>query len=464
VRIAVLAVALAIAPSTYAAATITIVNADTAGVGFNDQTPVAPAGGNTGTTLGQQRMNVFLRAAQIWGAVLNSNVPILIQASWPNLPCNANSAVLGSASATSVHANFPGAIVTGVWYSQALANKLAGADLIANPDVVAQFNPRLGQPDCLAGLPFYLGLDGNPPGNTVHFLPTVLHEFGHGLGFQTFSNGSTGAFLGGRPSIADVFLLDRITNEYWANTSAAARRQSAVNGQGRLVWDGPNVKAAVPTVLSRAGEVQVTAPAGVSTTYYAGPSAMGPPLLSGVSGEVMPVISAAGGGNACSPLTGFDAAAVNGRIALVDRGGCALDTKVLNAQFAGARAVIFVNNAADVPAPNLTVYNSAVTIPNVLINPTDGSELKNLLQFRSRFSSGVFITLRQSDTLWAGADEASRLIMYAPATFAGGSSVSHVDISAFRNQLMEPFSNVDLTLSLLPPQDLTLRWLLDIGW
>ena len=42
-----------------AAATITIVNGDPAGVGFNDATVVAPIGGNAGTTLGQQRLNAF---------------------------------------------------------------------------------------------------------------------------------------------------------------------------------------------------------------------------------------------------------------------------------------------------------------------------------------------------------------------------------------------------------------------
>ena len=56
----------------YAAMTITIVNGNAAGVGFNDPTPVAPVGGNPGTTLGQQRLNAFQYAASIWGATLDS--------------------------------------------------------------------------------------------------------------------------------------------------------------------------------------------------------------------------------------------------------------------------------------------------------------------------------------------------------------------------------------------------------
>ena len=85
------------APTASAAATITIVNVNAPGVGFNDPTPLPPVGGNPGTTLGQQRLNVFTQAAGIWGATLDSSVEILIQASFVPLTCTATSAVLGSA-------------------------------------------------------------------------------------------------------------------------------------------------------------------------------------------------------------------------------------------------------------------------------------------------------------------------------------------------------------------------------
>ena len=45
---------------------------------------------------------------------------------------------------------------------------------------------------------------------------TVLeHEFAHGLGFQTFTNGSTGNQLASFPSIWDDFLLDTTTSKTW---------------------------------------------------------------------------------------------------------------------------------------------------------------------------------------------------------------------------------------------------------
>src|SRR5450432_2511124 len=76
-----------------AAATITIVNGDPAGVGFNDATAVAPVGGNTGTTVGAQRLNAFQAAANKWGATLTSSVTIRVLATWEALTCTATSAV-----------------------------------------------------------------------------------------------------------------------------------------------------------------------------------------------------------------------------------------------------------------------------------------------------------------------------------------------------------------------------------
>ena len=45
-----------------------IVNLNAPNVGFNDPTPAAPVGGNTGTTLGEQRLIAFAHAASLWSA------------------------------------------------------------------------------------------------------------------------------------------------------------------------------------------------------------------------------------------------------------------------------------------------------------------------------------------------------------------------------------------------------------
>ena len=111
------------------AATFVIVNNDGAGEGFNDTTAAAPVGGNPGTTLGAQRLNAFQAAADVWGALLVSNVTIRVAANFDPLSCTATSGTLGSAGPTFVYRDFSGAPQASTFYWSALANALAGTDL-----------------------------------------------------------------------------------------------------------------------------------------------------------------------------------------------------------------------------------------------------------------------------------------------------------------------------------------------
>src|SRR6185503_17508409 len=126
-------------------ATIIINNIDGPNEGFNDPTPVAPVGGNPGTTRGQQRLIAFQFAADLWGATLDSNVTIRVNAAFNPLGAN----VLGSAGTTLVFSAFgsvfpfPGPTFGNTWYHSALADKLAGAELnnpATTPDINAQFS------------------------------------------------------------------------------------------------------------------------------------------------------------------------------------------------------------------------------------------------------------------------------------------------------------------------------------
>src|SRR5262249_44215017 len=115
--------------ATQAHATFIIINNDGPGEGFNDPTPAAPVGGNPGTTVGQQRLNVFTRTGLIWDGILNSPVSIYVDATFDPLPCSPTSGVLGSAGPTVVESDFSGAPYAGTWFNGAEANRLAGTDL-----------------------------------------------------------------------------------------------------------------------------------------------------------------------------------------------------------------------------------------------------------------------------------------------------------------------------------------------
>jgi hypothetical protein len=469
-HLAALAVACCAAVSTtsQAAATIRIVNANDPGVGFNDPTPALPVGGNPGTTLGAQRLIAFQRAADIWGANLNSDVEVRVDAAFEPLDCDATGAVLGAAGASEIYADFPGAPRSATWYPSALASKLAGFDVTfqQSPHIIARFNARLGlAPDCLPGSPFYLGLD-RQFGTGIDLVTVLLHELGHGLGFQTFTDDYTGEQLLGAPSIWDYYLVDNRSNRNWVSLSPAQRAATAVSGTG-LSWNGPRVTAAVPGVLAPVSNLNVSgAAAGTAARNYAvGDASFGPPLgATPVTGQLMPVVDQAGDtGLACTPLSPTNALAVRGNIALVDRGACAFAVKARIVQAAGAIGMIVADNV-DGDVTGMSGADPLVTIPSVRVTQADGVALRAALQSRSRNRSGVVASLGIDPTLLAGADARRRALMYTPTFYSPGSTVSHYSTLAKPNLLMEPAINSDLTHAVQPPRDLTLPLLQDIGW
>lgn len=79
----------------------------------------------------------------------------------------------------------------------------------------------------------------------------------------------------------------------------------------------------------------------------------------------------------CEPLVGF----TPGRIALLERGFCEFGVKVLNAEQAGAKAVVLANNlgreVGNAMGPG--VVGNQVTIPSVMIGQSNGNRLKAAL-------------------------------------------------------------------------------------
>jgi PA domain len=460
------AVAMLIVPGrpAFAAATIVVVNIDGAGEGFNDPTPAAPVGGNTGTTRGQQRLIAFQHAAELWGATLDSNITVIVRASFDPLGAN----VLGSAGATSIFANFPAAGLypgpefTNTWYGSALADKRAGLD------VLELFGGGTGQPDIRARFSsdfnFYLGLDTNH-GALNDLVTVVLHELGHGLNFQSFVDSASGSQIQGLTDIYARHLFDDTTAKHWNEMTDLERKASATHF-GHLLWDGANVTADVPQVLVLGSpEVRVVSPGTIAGLYQFGTAAFGPrvgqPNVSSLVVAAADAADAAGPSttDGCSAFT--NAALVLGKIALVERGTCGFAVKARNATNAGAAAVIIYNNLANVNAapPGMAddgINGQFVTIPTVSMTRADG--LTVLGQSLVSANIGVDPNVR------AGADANNHARLYAPFPVSAGSSVSHYDTVAFKNLLMEPAINPDLTHKLKAPDDLTLELLRDIGW
>ncbi len=248
------------------AATITIFNADGAGEGFKDPTPAAAVAGNSGTTLGEQRLNAFAAAAAYWANRLSIAVNVTVRAQMNPLSCSTNSGTLGAAGAADFFADFPSTPRANTWYASALANELAGSDLDpATPEINALFNSSVGNSTCLTGLNWWYGVGTTPPAHTISFYETVRHELAHGLGFLSVVNPTDGS----RPDEADdafmLFLEDHSTGKTWPQMSDIERAISA-RDTGDLHWTGHFVVGASPVLAAGrhpSGHVQMYAPQSV---------------------------------------------------------------------------------------------------------------------------------------------------------------------------------------------------------
>ena len=227
------------------AATFVVDNVNNPGVGFNDNTAATPVGGNSGTTVGQQRLIAFQAAANVWAGLLSSSVTIRVAGQFTSLSCTPTFGTLGSAGPAKIFRDFSGAPVASTWFSVAEGNALHGSDLDpGTDDINANFNSDLGTPGCLTSTSWYYGLDGNPGTGQIDFMSVLIHELGHGLGFLTFVDLVTGAKNSG---FNDIFMLNLENHgasppDYPSMTNA--QRVAASTSTGNLHWTGANVRAA----------------------------------------------------------------------------------------------------------------------------------------------------------------------------------------------------------------------------
>lgn len=458
-RVAVFVLSTVIASSAFANATITIVNADQPGVGFNDATPADPVGGNTGTTLGAQRLIAFRTAADIWAHLLNSSVEIVVSANFSPINRGTDSCnILGAAGPADFLTNFPNAPKQNVWYPVALANAIAGKDLRPDtPDITAQFNSLIDTTQCTNGK-WYYGLDGNHGSDKIDLIVVLLHELAHGLGISGTTDVTTGIDEQGFPSIHELHTLDITSGLRWDQMTSTQRRASTLN-TGHLVWDGTSTLLNANEILGNVTTLTVTAPSAIARNFDIGTAAFGPVAShTSLTGRIVAAEDPANTAgptttDGCSAYTNADA--IKGNIALVDRGTCTFVTKAQNAQSAGAIALVVADNRRDtcIP-PGMGGDDATITIPIISVGQDDGAAI------RAQLANGVSATLRVDPTQMAGATNTGLLRLYAPCTVSAGSSVFHWDVTAFPNLLMEPNINGDLTHGV----DVTLNQLIDMGW
>jgi len=444
-----LAAVLLLAVPAVQAATVTIVNMDGAGEGFNDtSTPTTAMECPVGMTLGQCRLHCAQQAAQVWADHLESTVEVRVWAYFDPMSCG----VLGSSQQLSPSANFPGAPVADTWYQRPLADALSGTDRDPGAaDILIHYNSDYDNGVCTGG-PWYYGVDANPGlTGALLFYPVILHEMTHGFGFASFINKDTGAWYGGLPDAYGRFISDASTGLRWTEMTNA-QRYTSIRNDGGLVTDGANTKVEADAFLT-GYNVNLVVNAGAAAGTYPGYGALfgaGWGNTDGVTLDMEIVNDGTGTSttDGCEPLVGF----TPGRIAFIDRGDCEFGVKSLNAEQAGASGVVIADNQVSTLPFNMGpgVVGRQVTIPAMYITQADATTIRTTLPQSSTYQ---VVDVR-------GMHANGYPLLYAPTTMEPGSSVSHFDITAGPNALMEPVINDDLWDYL----DMTPGLFRDEGW
>ncbi|MBI2820547.1 MAG: S8 family serine peptidase [Acidobacteria bacterium] len=119
----------------------------------------------------------------------------------------------------------------------------------------------------------------------------------------------------------------------------------------------------------------------------------GPPITSDIGpAQLTDIITMDASSTACVSLP---AASLTGQIALIRRGGCSFETKILNATLAGAIAVVVYNNQFQQPPTPMDV-GSAVLIPSVMIGNTEGTALASFLVAAGSAATGTLVAQQQA--------------------------------------------------------------------
>lgn len=195
--------------------------------------------GDNAITWPNTASNALVYGASIWGTLLNSTVPITINAAWVD---NLGAGVLGHSGSIDFFRDYSGAPIAGTWYSATLANSLHGSDLDASDaDIYMGFSSTFS---------WYTGTDANPSGSQYDLVSVVLHEICHGLGFAGSMNVSGGLGSWGAGT-AYPFAYDRFTEDaagisllntgVYPNPSAALKNALTT---GSVYFDGVNANAA----------------------------------------------------------------------------------------------------------------------------------------------------------------------------------------------------------------------------
>ncbi len=205
--------------------------------------------------------------------------------------------------------------------------------------------------------------------SNLFYMNNAIHDIFYGYGFNENSgNFQENNYGRGNPSGADDHVLAEAQDGGGTNNANFATPEDGLNGRMQMfLWT--NNTGGASSILT------VNSPSVVAGAKTAAAAGFGGAIPSSplTANLILVADATAPINDACEAIT--NAAAINGRIALIDRGLCGFTDKVFAAQQAGAIAVIIANNVAGAPF-SMGGSNNSITIPALMISQADGNALK----------------------------------------------------------------------------------------
>ena len=169
-------------------------------------------------------------------------------------------------------------------------------------------------------------------------------------------------------------------NGIWRSTDGGQNWEHVFGGQ-----NGPAQFVSNATLT-------INSPGSLQGDYPAVKAAFGDTDFSSFSGNLVLVDDGTSDSTlGCNTLT--NAAAINGNIAVIERGTCFFVDKVRNAQDAGAIGVLMINNVGGTPII-MGGSDSTITIPAVMISKDDGAAILNALNN----ATNINVTITNNNT------------------------------------------------------------------
>ncbi len=256
-------------------------------------------------------------------------------------------------------------------------------------DTAATNAPNRDEPDgginLVFDFPFYPEEEPDTNQDAVvtqlFYMNNIMHDFTWHYGFDEAAGNFQARNYTGEGRGADAVFAEAQDGSGTNNANFATPPDGAGGRMQMFLWStGGN------------GLLQVDEPAFVAGRYQTGTADFGPLIdIDPITGQLVEGFDDSNNPSfGCEPIV--NAAEVAGKVVLLDRGGCFFEQKVINAEAAGAIAVIIANfenntinmaGVAEIPNPD---------IPTIMIRSADADALRQALDLGE-----VIVTLQREE-------------------------------------------------------------------